>query len=298
MATPRQRTLTTSDGVRLAVQEHGDPGEPTIVAVHGYPDDHHVWDGVVAELSRRFHVVTYDVRGAGSSETPRGRRSYAIPRLAADLGEVISEVAGDKPVHLLAHDWGSIQTWGLVTDPAWSERLLSYSSISGPDLDMVGVWLRGLRERPRAIARQLLDSYYVALFQLPALPELAIRVGILDRLVRHSARHGLGPEATVRDKSRADAEAGLALYRANFLPRLARPRPRRTTVPVQVLAPTDDLHVDSEMQRTAPAPWCESLATLEVPGNHWVVEHSPALVARHVTRFVDENTGKADRPLF
>jgi pimeloyl-ACP methyl ester carboxylesterase len=298
MATPRQRTVTTSDGVRLAVQEHGDPALPTVVAVHGYPDDHHVWDGVVAELARRFHVVTYDVRGAGSSQGPRGRRHYTIPRLAADLGEVIDATAADQQVHVLAHDWGSIQSWGLVTDPAWGDRLLSYTSISGPDLDMVGVWLRGLRERPRAIARQLLDSYYVALFQLPLVPELAIRAGIFDRLVRHSATHGLAGGTTVRDKSRADAEAGLALYRANFLPRLTRPRPRRTTVPVQVLAPTDDLHVDSEMQRTAPAPWCESLATHEIPGNHWVVEHSPAVVASHVGRFVDENSGKADRPLF
>lgn len=298
MPTLQQRTLTTSDGVRLAVQEHGDPALPTIVAVHGYPDDHHVWDGVVSELADRFHVVTYDVRGAGSSATPKGRSSYAIPRLAQDLGEVIDAVAGGAPVHLVAHDWGSIQTWGLVTDPAWADRLLSFTSISGPDLDMAGVWLRGVHRRPRAILRQVLDSYYVALFQLPALPEAAIRLGLFDRVVRHSASHGLTEGSTVRDRSRADAEAGLALYRANFLPRLTRPAPRRTSVPVQVLAPTADLHVDSEMQRTAPEPWCESLATLEVPGNHWVVEHSPALIARHIARFVDENTGKADRPLF
>lgn len=298
MTVARQRTLTTSDGVRLAVQERGNAANPTVVAIHGYPDDHHVWDGVAERLAGRFHVVTYDVRGAGSSETPSGRRHYTIARLAADLGEVISEVVGDEQVHLLAHDWGSIQTWGLVTDPAWADRILSYTSVSGPDLDMVGVWLRGIRQRPRAIARQLLDSYYVALFQLPLLPEAVIRIGVLDRLVRHSALHGLAADATVRDKSRSDAERGLALYRANFVPRLVRPAPRRTTVPVQVLAPTGDLHVDSEMQRTAPAPWCESLATHEVNGNHWVVEHSPEVIAAHVTRFVDENSGKADRPLF
>ncbi|TCJ22875.1 alpha/beta fold hydrolase [Nocardioides jejuensis] len=298
MTVARQRTLTTSDGVRLAVQERGNAANPTVVAIHGYPDDHHVWDGVAERLAGRFHVVTYDVRGAGSSETPSGRRHYTIARLAADLGEVISEVVGDEQVHLLAHDWGSIQTWGLVTDPAWADRILSYTSVSGPDLDMVGVWLRGIRQRPRAIARQLLDSYYVALFQLPLLPEAVIRIGVLDRLVRHSALHGLSAGATVRDKSRSDAERGLALYRANFVPRLVRPAPRRTTVPVQVLAPTGDLHVDSEMQRTAPAPWCESLATHEVNGNHWVVEHSPEVIAAHVTRFVDENSGKADRPLF
>lgn len=298
MTVARNSTVTTSDGVHLAVQEYGDSSMPTVVAIHGYPDDHHVWDGVVAELAGRFHLVTYDVRGAGSSERPAGRRHYGIGRLAADLGDVITDVVGHKPVHLLAHDWGSIQTWGLVTDPEWSERLLSYTSISGPHLDWVAIWMRGIAQRPKAVLRQLLDSYYVGLFQLPFVPELAIRVGVFDRVVRHSATKGLGPLTTVRDRSRADAESGLALYRANFVPRLALPAPRRTTVPVQVLAPTLDLHVDAEMQMTVPEPWCESLATHSIDGNHWVVEHSPEVVAAHVVRFVDEMSGKADRPLF
>src|SRR5438309_1175852 len=71
--TARLRRVTSTDGVTLAVYEHGDPAAPTIVAVHGYPDNHSVWDGVVELLSDRFHVVTYDVRGAGASDKPSAR---------------------------------------------------------------------------------------------------------------------------------------------------------------------------------------------------------------------------------
>ena len=41
-------TVTASDGVSLAVHAYTeiDKRRPTILAIHGYPDNHHVWDGV------------------------------------------------------------------------------------------------------------------------------------------------------------------------------------------------------------------------------------------------------------
>src|SRR4029077_12115093 len=66
-------TVTASDGVSLAVHAYTeiDPRRPTILAVHGYPANHHVGDGTAAELSRRhggrYNFVAFDVRGAGDS---------------------------------------------------------------------------------------------------------------------------------------------------------------------------------------------------------------------------------------
>ena len=133
--------VTTPDGLRLAVHRHGDDG-PVVVAVHGYPDDHRVWDGVAAALSHRFRVVTYDVRGAGASQAPAGREGYDLDLLAADLRAVVDAVSPDEPVHLLAHDWGAIQTWHAVTGTALEGRVASFTSISGPCLDHVGLFLR------------------------------------------------------------------------------------------------------------------------------------------------------------
>ena len=44
--------ITASDGVTLAVHRYTeiDPQRPTILAIHGWPDNHHVWDGVAEQL--------------------------------------------------------------------------------------------------------------------------------------------------------------------------------------------------------------------------------------------------------
>src|SRR5689334_1586392 len=97
-------SVTSADGTRLAVFESGNPNGPVLVAVHGYPDNHTVWDGVAADLSDRYRVITYDVRGAGASDKPTGRAAYKRDRLTEDFAAVIDAVSPDAPVHLLAHD--------------------------------------------------------------------------------------------------------------------------------------------------------------------------------------------------
>src|SRR6218665_2368651 len=120
---PRLSTVM-SGPVRLAVKQWGDPRRPTIVLVHGYPDNSAVWHPVAELLARDFHVVAYDVRGAGQSDRPGRIRDYKIEKLKEDLVAVIDHVAPGRPVHLVAHDWGSIQSWEAVTEPALQERIL------------------------------------------------------------------------------------------------------------------------------------------------------------------------------
>lgn len=85
--------VTSTDGLLLRVYESGQQGAPTVVCVHGYPDDHTVWDAVAVELAARYHVVSYDVRGAGESGKPRGRRAYRLDQLAVDLAAVVEAVS-------------------------------------------------------------------------------------------------------------------------------------------------------------------------------------------------------------
>src|SRR5689334_4453384 len=104
-------TITSSD-VQLHVRVQGDDRGPTVVLVHGFPDNQHVWDPVVAMLAPDHHVVTYDVRGAGGSTAPATRSGYRMSKLVGDLAAVIDHVRPDGgPVHLVGHDWGSIQSW-------------------------------------------------------------------------------------------------------------------------------------------------------------------------------------------
>lgn len=283
--TTRSSYVQARDGLALAVYQHGDPADPTVVLVHGYPDDHAVWNGVGEILATQFHVVTYDVRGAGGSEAPRSRSGYRLQQLVDDLGSVIDAVVPGKQVHLVGHDWGSIQGWEAAVDPDVAPRLLSFTSISGPSLDMATAWLRQVRKHPLAIAKQLAESSYILAFQLPLLPELGIRRGLLDAMVGRSKSIG-DARPTGRPIVRRDALNGLNLYRANLLGRMTLPRPREVYVPVQVLAPEHDAHVSSRMQREAPAPYCRHLITHRISGNHWVVEQNPALIAARFADFV------------
>lgn len=284
------RRLDTVDGLQLNVQERGQPEAPTVLALHGYPDDHTVWDGVADVLAERYHVVTYDVRGAGTSGAPANRDGYRVDLLADDLRRVADAVSPGVAVHLLAHDWGSVQTWHAVTDPAYRDRFASFTSISGPCLDHIGHWARGkLRGGPKALAqlaKQMLLSGYIGFFQLPKLPELAWRSGLMNRFIgllesldRSSAGNRTSPAIS-------DGVNGLSLYRANS-GALTNPGRRSTDVPVQILVPTGDPFVSPSLQ-TEVGRWVAELRVRRLPGGHWLPRSRPDLIARRTAEFVDD----------
>ncbi|MGH3937898.1 MAG: SDR family oxidoreductase [Pseudonocardiaceae bacterium] len=279
--------VTATDGVPLHVYESGQAAASTVVCVHGYPDDHTVWVDVAAELVSRHHVVTYDVRGAGKSGKPRERRAYRLDQLAEDLAAVVDAVSPDRPVHLLAHDWGAIQTWHAVTGPWLRGRVASYTSISGPCLDHAQRWFRARLRRPtpralRELIMQLGSSWYIALFQLPLLPELAWRTGLAQRSLAL-----LEPTNT---PAVSDAVTGLALYRANMVTRRSQSGPRRTDIPVQILAPQWDPFVSVTLQ-TDIKQWVPDLAVRVLPAGHWLPRTHPETVARATSELIEHTEG-------
>jgi pimeloyl-ACP methyl ester carboxylesterase len=265
--------VTSSDDVRLAVHESGDPDGPVLVAVHGFPDNHHVWDGIAAELGD-FRFVAYDVRGAGESDKPTGRAAYRIERLADDLAAVLDAVSPDAPVHLLGHDWGSMQLWQPVADPRFAGRVATFTSISGPSPDYVGAWFRDRRNVGSSV-RQVLASTYMALFQVPRVPEAVLRRAPVERVAGRSFR-----------RTAADKTNGINIYRANMPARVLRPRPTRVEIPVLVLAPVDDPYSRLATATQAPLPYVDDLTVETIEGGHWVVAEDPRLVAERVRAFV------------
>ncbi len=189
------RRTIHGDGLPLAVWE-GPRNGPTVLFVHGYPDTHVVWDRVVERLAGDFHCVVYDVRGAGESGVPADRAGYRLAHLRADLAAVLDAVAPSEQVHLVGHDWGSLQAWDAVVradgEPALTGRFASYTTISGPCLDHVSAWTsaawRGGWQRKREALRQLRHSWYVFAFQIPVLPELVLRR--VNRRLLATRQHG------------------------------------------------------------------------------------------------------------
>src|SRR5919197_4622949 len=222
----RERRVESGE-VELAVREWGEPDRPTVVLLHGYPDTAAVWTEVAERLTARFHVVAYDIRGAGGSTAPRagwattmsGVRpdsgGYAMAYLLGDLVAVLDAVRPDgEPVHIVGHDWGALQGWAAVTDPLTRNRIASFTSTGGVSLEHLPACMHRLRERGTkgrlAVAGQLAKSSYIGFFQAPILPELAVRaVGRRgwERVVR---RQGVRPRAGYpADTLERDAITGL-----------------------------------------------------------------------------------------
>jgi NAD(P)-dependent dehydrogenase (short-subunit alcohol dehydrogenase family)/pimeloyl-ACP methyl ester carboxylesterase len=275
--------------VELLVHEEGDREAPTVLLLHGYPDTSAVWKPVVERLVERFHVVTYDIRGMGGSSAPPTADGYRMEFLLADLRAVIDAVSPERPVHLVGHDWGALQGWAAVFDPDVAPRIASYTSIGGVSQANLGDLLRRMaRRRPVTVARQALMSYYMAMMQVPVVPELMINAVGARTFPRTLRRQGVPldgdhPASTLV----SDLRNGLNLYRKNMLGAdRPAPPPEPTTVPVQIVIVTRDRYLNVEIAKAhsslATTVWTRVLAT-----THWAQLTRPRLVARWVEEFAD-----------
>ncbi|GLZ30166.1 short chain dehydrogenase [Lentzea sp. NBRC 105346] len=250
----RERSVDVGD-LRLHVREEGNESNPTVLLVHGYPDNSTIWDGLARTLSKDFHVVRYDVRGHGKSDKAT---SYTLDELAQDMARVI----GDRKVHLVAHDWGSMQSWHAVAK--YPDLFLSFTSISGPSIAHVTHWMR--RHPVKAIGTAL-HSWYIALFLIPKAAEIGMW------LVRKRLR------ATWRD-----AKNGLNLYRANIFK--AKTPLTITTRTLQVQLTKDPFVTKHHLE--AAEPFAKNLTRTKLVSGHWAPRTHPEQVARIVKEFIND----------
>ena len=291
----RERRIRTG-GIELCVAELGDETRPTIVLVHGYPDSKEVWADVACRLADQWHVVLYDVRGHGRSTAPKPLRGgFTLEKLTDDFLAVADAVSPDRPVHLVGHDWGSVQSWEFVTVKRTEGRIASFTSMSGPSLDHCGHWIkqRMTRPTPRRVGQLLgqgAKSWYVYMLHTPALPELAWR-GPLGRrwpeILRRMEKVPAGdyPTPSLPD----DAAHGAWLYRDNVRARLRRPRTDAYAhVPVQLITPTGDVFLSERLYDQLDL-WAPQLVRRSLPGKHWVPRTRPDRLASWISEFVTAN---------
>lgn len=307
----RRRDVLSPSGpthVRLAVREYGVPADEAsahLVLLHGYPERQDIWLPVVAALFAArpdLHVVTYDYRGAGESDRPVRAAEYVGDLLVDDLVAVLDATVPDgAPVHLVGHDWGSVQLWDAIAaeatgDPRLAGRIASYTSISGPPLDHLADVLRGRTGTLRTRLSQALHSWYVYLFLLPGLAEAGTGA-TAQRLGRPLAPR-LDPTLTELawgEQLASDARDAVKLYRANVLARLRRPKQWTSTVPVLLLLLRRDgfivpASLDGLERR------CPDLRRATLDSGHFLMSTRGAEVAERVLDHVAYATSRPTAP--
>ncbi|MCG8312406.1 MAG: alpha/beta fold hydrolase [Pseudomonadales bacterium] len=276
-------TVTNLD-VELSVTVYGDANKPSLLFLHGFPDCQKTWDHQVNALKNNYQVVTFDMRGVGESTWSGKRNAYLIENLLSDIEAVINAVVGPTgKVHLVGHDWGSVIGWSFISDPFYSKRILSYSSMSGPHLALMLDWLKnnilsGEPGRVLNVLKQVSFSWYIYLFNLPFLPEFLFtrfgkpiwRTALMYNGVDKDDRY-LNTDQETIEKIVINA---VNLYRQNPLNPPPKPAPMSIKVPVQLLIPRDDMFISHNLFEDYDS-YVVQLTRHHIAGKHWT-HHSHA----------------------
>ncbi|QIG79184.1 alpha/beta fold hydrolase [Stakelama tenebrarum] len=111
-------------GVSLDVAVEGDPANPPVILLHGFPESHRTWRDIIPDLARDHHVIAPDQRGYARSSKPEGVAKYAPQEILADL-IALADHFGIGKFTLVGHDWGGAIAWmAAILRPDRVERLV------------------------------------------------------------------------------------------------------------------------------------------------------------------------------
>jgi pimeloyl-ACP methyl ester carboxylesterase len=263
-------------GFTFDVSDSGPADGPVIVALHGYPENQTSWDAMTPLLTDAgYRVLAPDQRGYSPRARPRRRRDYRISELADDVLALVDASGADK-VHLVGHDWGGGVAWAFAT--RHPDRLHTVTSLTTPHpRAMVASMVR---------SSQLLHSWYMLFFQLPALPEMGFtRLEKTNR--RALARSGLGAEAIDRYltplKEPGAARGPINWYRA--LP-LSKPLRGNVQVPTLYVYATKDMFLGRKAADLT-GNYVDAPYRYEVldGATHWLPEQNADVVAQMILEY-------------
>lgn len=157
-----ESSMRAVNGVRIHTVAVGDPDDPLVVLLHGFPEYWYGWHRQIARLvDAGYRVLVPDQRGYNRSDKPAGTRAYRISALSRDVAGLV-ESAGRASAHVVGHDWGALVAWDVARrHPSVVDRLCTMNT---PHYS-------AYRRVVRSNLRQLFRSSYAVFFQLPRLPE-------------------------------------------------------------------------------------------------------------------------------
>jgi len=114
--------FTAGDGCRIAYRLDGAEDRPILMLSNSIATNLHMWDGQIAELTRSFRVLRYDMRGHGRSDAPSG--AYSLDRFGRDVIELL-DALGIERVHFCGLSLGGfVGQWLGVRAPERLDRLV------------------------------------------------------------------------------------------------------------------------------------------------------------------------------
>lgn len=100
------RTMDTG-GHRVFYREAGQPGNPAVLLLHGFPTSSHMFRDLIPLLEGRYHLIAPDLPGFGNTVSPpRGQFEYTFDNLAQIIGGFVDAI-GLRRYALYVFDYGA-----------------------------------------------------------------------------------------------------------------------------------------------------------------------------------------------
>ena len=132
------------DGLSVFYREAGDPSQPKLVLLGGFPASSHQFRDLIPALADRFHVVAPDYPGFGNSDMPDPATfPYTFDRLSEVIEGWLRQI-GFEHFGLFMQDYGGPVGFRILArNPAWMEWLVLQNS-NAYEVGFTGAW-DGLR---------------------------------------------------------------------------------------------------------------------------------------------------------
>lgn len=273
-----------ANGLTFAIDECGE-GPDVALCLHGFPESRLSWRYQLPVLaSQGWRAVAPDLRGYGGSSRPGAKADYAIDHLVADVAALF-EALGARRKLLIAHDWGALIAWVVAM-----RRTVTLDGLVIMNVPHPAVFQRTLD----TLWSQRRKSWYVLFFQLPWLPELALRadhaLGIGKAFTDSAVHKDRFPPAII-DQYRDNAVQPGALtaminyYRANF-PDVLKEKVAVIEVPTLMVWGEQDVAIDIANTEGYEG-LVRDFTLVRLPeASHWVQQDQPDEVNAALTEWL------------
>jgi pimeloyl-ACP methyl ester carboxylesterase len=274
------------NGLSLHVVEAGPADGPLLILLHGFPEFWWAWRHQITPLAEGgFRVVASDLRGYNLSDKPKGMSAYRLDLLAADVLALADSYGADR-FRLVGHDWGGVVAWSVAARrPDRVDRLVIMDA-PHPDI---------LTSQALKHPLQALRSFYVALFQLPWLPETALAAfdfAALRRAMKASARRDTFEPGSLDSYAQAWAHPGSLTAMLNYYRALRGPRvgePARIAPPTLILWGERDSFLREHVARASLDLCDDGRLTIVAGATHWLHLEEPRRVNAEIIAFLSHN---------
>lgn len=194
--------------VLLHYRLHGRRDAPALVLINSLGTDARIWDAVIDRLADQYRILSYDKRGHGLSDAPKG--DYSLDDHVGDLAGLVAHCGLDR-VALMGVSVGGLiaQGYALAYPDQVTSLVLCDTAAKLGDAASWDGRIRTVREQGMAaLADAVMERWFPPAFRTQRPDELA---GWRNLFLRGSADGYCGTCATLRDSDLRDRIGGLAM---------------------------------------------------------------------------------------